>query len=375
MASSLLNRPAKEAVMRILYGIVGEGMGHATRSRVVIEHLLASGHDVQIVTSGPAVRALGAAFPGVEVLAIEGLHLAYQDNGLELGRTVATNVRALPAAVRASGDAYRRVRLFGPEAILSDFESWSAAYGLYHRIPVLSIDNIQIVHRASHAPWVTDGLEGPFRLAKSAAKVKTPGAAHYLVTSFFEAPLRKERTTIVPPILRRDIVRTRRIPGEHVVVYLRAADPAGLIELLREVPASFRIYGCGKPGRYGDVWVRDFSEPDFIDDLRSARAVIAAGGFSLMSEAVHLGVPMLSIPIAGQFEQEMNARYLERLGYGVRASGVSVEGIRAFLARRRELEHALATYPRQDNSRLFACVDELLARVEAGERRMARVAA
>ena len=29
--------------MRVLYGVVGEGMGHATRSRVVLEHLLEEG--------------------------------------------------------------------------------------------------------------------------------------------------------------------------------------------------------------------------------------------------------------------------------------------------------------------------------------------
>jgi len=31
--------------MKILYGVVGEGMGHAMRSRVVLEHLVASGHE------------------------------------------------------------------------------------------------------------------------------------------------------------------------------------------------------------------------------------------------------------------------------------------------------------------------------------------
>ncbi len=35
-----------------------------------------------------------------------------------------------------------------------------------------------------------------------------------------------------------------------------------------------------------------------------------------MSEAVSIGVPLLSIPVEGQFEQELNARYLGRLGYG-----------------------------------------------------------
>ncbi|HEY5951068.1 MAG TPA: glycosyltransferase family protein, partial [Kofleriaceae bacterium] len=45
--------------MRILYGVVGEGMGHAMRSRVLLEHLVvAEQHDVQIIASGRAVDFL-----------------------------------------------------------------------------------------------------------------------------------------------------------------------------------------------------------------------------------------------------------------------------------------------------------------------------
>ena len=40
--------------MRILYGVVGEGMGHAMRSRVVLEHLFGQGHEVEIMVSGRA---------------------------------------------------------------------------------------------------------------------------------------------------------------------------------------------------------------------------------------------------------------------------------------------------------------------------------
>ena len=43
--------------MRILYGVNGEGMGHATRSRVVIDSLIES-HDVRVVSSGNAYKFL-----------------------------------------------------------------------------------------------------------------------------------------------------------------------------------------------------------------------------------------------------------------------------------------------------------------------------
>jgi len=39
--------------MRILYGVVGEGMGHAMRSRVILDELVKE-HQVQVVVSGRA---------------------------------------------------------------------------------------------------------------------------------------------------------------------------------------------------------------------------------------------------------------------------------------------------------------------------------
>ena len=51
--------------MKILYGVVGEGMGHATRSKVTCEHLVESGHQVKIVVSGRAHAFLAKSFRDV----------------------------------------------------------------------------------------------------------------------------------------------------------------------------------------------------------------------------------------------------------------------------------------------------------------------
>src|SRR5690349_193827 len=65
--------------MRILYGVVGEGMGHAMRSRVVLEHLFASGHEVEIMASGRAAEFLRKAFAARGwVHRIHGMHIVYE---------------------------------------------------------------------------------------------------------------------------------------------------------------------------------------------------------------------------------------------------------------------------------------------------------
>ncbi|MEZ4256819.1 MAG: glycosyltransferase family protein, partial [Polyangiales bacterium] len=83
--------------MRILYGVVGEGMGHAMRSRVVIEHLLRAEHEVEVVASQRAVDYLRRYFP--EVHRIHGLHMVTEDNRVRMGSTLWSNMRDGAAAI------------------------------------------------------------------------------------------------------------------------------------------------------------------------------------------------------------------------------------------------------------------------------------
>ena len=364
--------------MRILYGVVGEGMGHATRSAVVLEHLLDAGHDLRVIVSGRAHAFLRDRFGGherVSVEEIQGITLRYFANRLDRAGSLFWNLKNAPKAVKKSIEVYRKAAEdgFRPEAVVSDFESWAALYGLHHGLPVVSIDNIQIVNRARHDKAIKKSKGFDFRLARIAVKMKVPGAYHYLVSSFFFPPVRKRYTSLVPPILRKEVLAARREPGEHVVVYQRIVGTREILAILRELPFEFRLYGAESEGQEGNVALRPFSSAGFLEDLRTARAVIAGGGFSLMSEAVSLGVPMFSVPIERQFEQELNARYLAHLGYGAWGRTLGREGMEAFLARVPEYSKALTAYPRQDNSMLFRCLDELLARIEGGKKRPKRL--
>jgi UDP:flavonoid glycosyltransferase YjiC (YdhE family) len=120
---------------------------------------------------------------------------------------------------------------------------------------------------------------------------------------------------------------------------------------------------------------RPASNKGFVEDLRTANGVIAGGGFSLLSEAVFLAKPVLSVPLQGQFEQLMNARYLERCGYGLCATEVTPAVVDGFLSRRHEFAEALAGYEQAGNSIPVATVEaHARAAVEAapGELRRER---
>ncbi len=73
--------------MRILYGVVGEGMGHAMRSRVVLEDLTKR-HEVQVVVSGRAYDYLKErASEQLSVQKISGYTLVYENNEVNAFKT------------------------------------------------------------------------------------------------------------------------------------------------------------------------------------------------------------------------------------------------------------------------------------------------
>lgn len=356
--------------MHILYGVVGEGMGHATRSALVIQHLLDAGHRVRVVVSGRAHGFLGQRFgshPRFDLQEIRGLELAIDGMVVDLEETIWDNLERAPASLIHNLEAYAQVVQSGPEPqlVISDFESFAYLYARNHFVPVISIDNMQVLNRCRHPREVRGDLD--FQLAKLAVKVKLPGAYHYLATSFFFPEIRKPRTTLVPPILRPEILAARREPGDHVLVYQAPAALEAWLPVLRKLPGDFVVYGLGREGSQGNLELRPFSSTGFIDDLRTARAVVAGGGFSLMSEAVHLGVPSFAVPLKQQYEQELNARYLSWLGYGAWAPEPDPDRLLQFLASTDDHAQALERYPRQDNSLTLACVDELIRRAALDE--------
>ncbi|WP_035564176.1 MJ1255/VC2487 family glycosyltransferase [Hymenobacter sp. IS2118] len=352
--------------MNILYGVPGEGLGHATRSKVVIAHLLARGHQVCVVSSSRAYQMLAAAFPG-RVHEIRGFHLAYRGLAVSRARTAVLTLRTAPADLRVNFAKYRELLCdFEPELIISDFESFSYLFAKVRRLPIISIDNMQIISRAKLNVPVPKSERGNFDLAKTIVRAKLPRSRHYFVTTFFELPLSKPNTTLVPPIIRPEILAARPTTGRHVLVYQSATTQQNLVPLLQQLPdQEFRVYGFNKEESYGNVQLRAFSEAGFIADLASCRAVVTNGGFSLISEAVFLRKPICAVPIPAQFEQWLNAAQVEQLGYGRHFAALAADNLRAFLYGLAGFEAVLASYEQNGNETLFAKLDQALLALAA----------
>ncbi len=351
--------------MRILYGVVGEGMGHATRSQVVCEHLVARGHQVKIVVSGRAHAFLAKSFD--DVVEIRGLTIRYVDNRMDRDGTLARNVLAAPSMLAANVGAYfDKVARFRPDAVISDFDSFAYLFARRHGLPILSIDNQQIISRCKVGKFARKGHKIDYQMTKAFVRAKLPGCDHYVITSFFQPPVRKkyaDTTTLVPPILRRAILdaKKRARTGAHVLVYQTSTSDAKLLdELARVKDVPFVVYGLRKNARRGNCTLKEFSEDGFVEDLATARAVVSNGGLSLIGEALYLGKPILSVPVVNQYEQVLNARYLEELGYGLAAERIEGDLLRLFLGEAHKYQGRVARHRQDGNRELHQVVDRQL---------------
>jgi uncharacterized protein (TIGR00661 family) len=360
--------------MRILYGVVGEGMGHATRSMVILKHLAAH-HEIEVVVSGRAHAFLKRAFPSLKIHEIAGLNMIYEDNTVKRKRTLWDFIKKLPAFSENFETFVRINEAFRPELVISDFESFAFLFAKQYSLPVLSIDNMQIINRCDHSELTIPKEEkGSFRLSKTIVKAKLPHCDHYFITTFFFPPIRKKRTSLHPPILRDAILKARVSDGEHVLVYQTSDSFRELVPTLQRLPGKFFVYGLKRDEALGNVTLKGFSEEGFVNDLASARAVLAGGGFSLMGEAVQLGKPLLSVPLKGQFEQTLNALYLEQLGYGEYHDELSEKRIVKFLERAPKYTGNLKTYPHRDdhNRSILRALDEKIAEIKERGRLVSR---
>ena len=283
-----------------------------------------------------------------------GLSFAFEGERIDKSETLKRNLLKLPEANRLNDELFNEhFAEFQPELMISDFEPFSAWWAWRKNVPFISIDHEHMLTLCK--------LDHPVKnwFSRLTASVVTEchyvGAAAYIVINFFKAPLRIDSAVLSPPIVRPVISELAPTAGEHILLYsTTGTGQDGLRKALGSFPGQrFIIYGFDEDAKRDNCIFRKRSTEGFLSDLAVARGVIASAGFSLLSECMYLKKKMLLLPLAGQYEQIINARYIERLGLGISSEKLDEETIARFLD---ELDKPAPTDERilwPDNDRFF----------------------
>lgn len=347
---------------RIIYGVAGEGFGHSSRSHLIGEYLIKRGHDVMFAASRKSLSYLSKYFPE-RVKPIFGLSIMYRKGNVDALKTIATNIARYAKARAANIKLYREYfKPFKPDIVISDFEPFSAWWAMRNGVPNITLDHQRVLTHCRIEPdyreWVS------MMNAALVTKCYYSAPVRHLILNFFRAPLTSKRAILAGPVVRPMVERLSPSDGEHIVVYTtdRSARRTLFETLSSFEDHKFYVYGYDCDHVCRNIVLKKTSTEGFLADLASSRGVVATAGFSLISECLHLRKRMLLMPVPGQYEQILNAAYMEKLGMGTAMKGIVREKFASFLQSIDEpvpVDNPDILWP--DNEAVFRTLDGLLA--------------
>lgn len=341
---------------KIVYGVSGEGSGHSSRARVMLEHLIQLGHEAKVVSYDRGYRNLRNDF---DVFETEGLHIASSDNRVSKVKTFTDNLQRLPQGSKKLRALRKDIfQTFSPDCVITDFEPMCAYLAHHYDLPLITIDN---QHRIRYMTYPCPArMQAERRMTVSIIRAMVPRPDISLVTTFYYGEARNDRTLFFPPILRREILELQPTSGDHILVYLTSGFESFIRILKSFSRETFLVYGYERHEQVGNMVFKPYSRDGFLEDFAACKAVMATAGFTLMTEAFYLRKPYLALPMRGQFEQELNAHWLAKLNFGVNLRRIRSEAVGNFLYQLPDFKVYLNDYRAVDNSAIKDKLGELL---------------
>ena len=351
---------------RIVYALSGQGRGHTSRGLAIAAALRDRGHEILFCGGATAHKILEDQ--NEPIVSVPALRQIMKANRVQYGQTLWCNGKTLLRASSVVNRLETAFREFGPDLLITDFEAFSPHAARRLDIPVLSFNHQQVVTEMKYSLPIRH-WPGAMLTAAAIRLIVPSDPAHVLLTSFFFGELKNpDRTTLVPPIIRPAVQALTPSTGDHVLVYFNHADGArNAIDVLAQVDAHFVVY-CDELEAHelpDNVTCKSPCLDGFLADLASSRAVICTAGFTLISEALYLGKPLLVTPNGGIFEQTLNALFLEREGLGkaVMDRPLTPDDVKAVLKHRHSYRERLQNYAPCGNQKAVECIEQNLMRL------------
>ena len=343
--------------MRILYGVAGEGYGHSSRALVIADYLQKHSNEVVILTYGQAYKVLKNKF---KTFKVRGLHLFFEKSTINIQKTIFNNLRHFSKNFLRWKKFHKLMQEFKPDLCISDMEPIVPILRNWYKLPLICIDN---QHRITNLKIeVPKKYYRDYLVARGVVDSFVKRADYFIVTSFYEARIKKKNTIIVPPLIREEVrkIRNKTKYWDKILVYLTKKD-SSILEELENISENFVVYGYDKKSKQGNIEFK--TKETFLQDLKDCKAIVGTAGFTLISEALYLKKPYLALPLKGQFEQTLNALFLKKAGFGDYTENLTEKEIVYFLHKLDFYKKNLQSYKPNCN-KLYKVLDKILKRLK-----------
>ena len=306
---------------KVLYTVLDWGLGHATRSVLVIQAFLRKGFEVSIAGEGNSLALLKKEFPELSFYPLEGIQVRYNNSSLKI-------LLQTPRLVKAIRDEHEQVvklcNAIQPDLIISDNR-----YGAWHP----SIPSIFIGHQLYlQAPNALSKFAEPFLFSLHHQFLKRfnkiwipdyPGKENLSGILSHHPSIEKSLTCEYTGALSRLQPTTNRSSNidYEVAVLLSGPEPqrsyfeeACINEAKRLNKKTIIIRGVPTEKSTTSIdnitLVPHLSNDQLSEVLSQAKYIVCRSGYSTLMDLATLKKSALCIPTPGQTEQIYLANYL-----------------------------------------------------------------
>lgn len=316
---------------RIFYSLPGEGLGHAARTKAIIDRLE---HEVHIFTWGEAFDFFKKQnYPYLHKIA--GIPFGRDSkNKIQIFKTIKNFISFLFKYRKSFKEILEFYEEIQPDLFVVDFEPILPRVARKIKAKYLSIDN---QHKFSHCK--IDDLPTNLRFFAywmgMYTEINVPDPTEIIISTFYHSAVKKTgNVTLVNCFMRKEFDKYKSIAGDYILVYYKNSCGPKILEILNELDISnVKVYNCPEQNRKYGFEYHDTSNESFIAALAGCQAIFCGSGNQLLGESAFYGKPIFTIPEPNQPEQLINAYYVDKMGYGAYSEleNISTEKVVDFL--------------------------------------------
>lgn len=330
--------------MKYLFVVQGEGRGHFTQALSLKKMLESDGHEVTAVMVGSSTkRTLPEFFSkkiNAEIIRFQSPNFLPTPNGKNsiLMGSILYNLFLLPVYISSLFTIRRTINEKQVDVVINFYELiCGVTYGVFNpQVPMINIAH-QYYFMTPEFSYTGKNVF-QFKLLNFYSRLTALNAMKILALSFRkEKQMNLGKVSIVPPLLRSEVLNKKIYDGFHIHGYLLNSGYSEELKAwsLKNPDQKLHFFWDKKNAESVTIltpslMMHTLSDTEFLNYLADSKAFATTAGFESVCEAMYMQKPVLMVPT--HIEQECNVIDAMQSGAGVTADTFDLDLLMNFLS-------------------------------------------
>jgi uncharacterized protein (TIGR00661 family) len=343
---------------KILFSVCGVGLGHASRSSILIKELQKK-HEIKIISYGNAIDFLENKFNKIEK--IHWFNLYYRKNQISKLKTILFNALKIPEIFIKNQNKFKKIiNEFNPDILISDFEAVSVFFSKKFNLSSILISNLHAEKFFNPKMSLSEKIEK--KISDELILKIFPKPTHCIVASIIKPEKKIKNTYFFYSVINPEIIKMKSKQGKKILCYFGKEYFNKIIPLLKEFPEKkFVFYGKNVNEKINNIEFKKFSNKEWIKDISECNALLSHGGLLTLNEAIYLNKPIYVIATKQWFERLFNGLTIQKLGFGLLERIPTKTGLEKFFKNHKKYVKNLKNKKnKNENKELIKTINSLI---------------